>query len=139
MNAPIKILIVDDEEVVRRGFARTLAGDHCQVDVASDGAEAMRKMDRQAFDVLLLDLRMPGMDGMAVLRQVKTKWPEAEVIVITGYPALDTAKESVALGAYDYLAKPVGPDEVIKVTHGAIQHKRWALRREPAGRPEASA
>ena len=128
----VRLLIVDDEAVVRQAFTRILSGAHCVVDTAADGAEALRKMRERPFDVVLLDLRMPGMDGLSVLRTIKHDWPDSEVIVITGYAALDSAKASVQAGAYDYLAKPVGPDEVLGATHGALAHKRWALKREPA-------
>jgi DNA-binding NtrC family response regulator len=67
---------------------------------------------------------------MSVLKMIKEKWPESEVIMITGYPAVESAKEAVSLGAYDYLAKPVGPDDVINAANGAMMHKRWALRRD---------
>ncbi len=127
----VRILVVDDEDVVRRSYVRTLATDHCQVETAADGFEALEKMQNRRFDVVLLDLRMPGMDGLQVLEAIKQKWPECEVIVITGHPMLDTAKQSVVLGAYDYLAKPVGPDDVIHATNQALMHKRWALRRDP--------
>jgi DNA-binding NtrC family response regulator len=70
------------------------------------------------------------MDGMSVLKTVKERWPEAEVIVITGYPCVETAKEAIRLGAHDYLAKPVPPDEVIAATKGALSRKQWLLRRE---------
>lgn len=130
MSAKVKFLIVDDESVVRQAFARILSGEHCIVETAADGPEALRKMELQPFDVVLLDLKMPGMDGLTVLRTIKHNWPDSEVIVITGYAALDTARESVLAGAFDYLPKPVGPEEVLGVTHGALLHKRWALRRE---------
>jgi YesN/AraC family two-component response regulator len=130
MNGKVKILIVDDEEVIRKGFERTLAGEHSIVECASDGFEALRKMGERSFDVVLLDLRLPEMDGLTVLKRIKQQWPDSEVVVITGFPELETAKESVVLGAYDYLAKPVGPDEVINVTNGAMLNKRWALRCE---------
>jgi DNA-binding NtrC family response regulator len=85
---------------------------------------------------------MPGMDGMTVLRTIKQKWPESEVIIITGFPAVETAKEAVTLGAFDYLTKPVGPDDVINAANGAVLHKRWALRRDQpaqcAGHQESS-
>ena len=126
----VRILVVDDEDVVRRSYVRTLATDHCQVETAADGFEALEKMQDRRFDVVLLDLRMPGMDGMTVLREIKRNWPDSEVIVVTGYAALDTAKASVLEGAFDYLPKPVGPDEVLHAASGALQHKRWALRRE---------
>ena len=130
MDEKTRILVVDDEEVVRLSHIRTLASMHCNVEVVHDGGEALQAMERQAADVVLLDLRMPGMDGMAVLKSIKQKWPETEVVIITGYPTVETAKEAVRLGAYDYLAKPVGPDEVINVANGAMTQKKWALHRD---------
>ena len=127
MNAQAKILVVDDEEVVRRAYVRTLAGESCSVEEAWDGSEALLAMEKQPFDVVLLDQRMPGMDGMTVLKTIKEKWPESEVIMITGYPAIESAKQAVMLGAYEYLAKPVGPDEVINAANAAVMHKKWAL------------
>jgi DNA-binding NtrC family response regulator len=128
MNKLAKILVVDDEEVVRRSYARSLAGEHCTVEVAKSGQDALQVMGRDSFDVVLLDLRMPGMNGMSVLKTIKQKWPESEVVIITGYPAVESAKQALNLGAYDYLAKPAGPDDVINVTTSAMLHKRWALR-----------
>lgn len=130
MDEKTRILVVDDEEVVRLSHIRTLASMHCDVEVVPDGSEALRQMEQRAADVVLLDLRMPGMDGMAVLREIKRRWPETEVVIITGYASVETAKEAVRLGAYDYLAKPVGPDDVINVANGAMTQKRWALRRD---------
>jgi len=127
MNARAKVLVVDDEEVVRRAYVRTLSSESCSVEEAWNGREALLAMEKQSFDVVLLDQRMPEMDGMAVLRTIKEKWPESEVIMITGYPAIESAKQAVALGAYDYLAKPVGPDEVINAANAAVMHKKWAL------------
>lgn len=127
MIAKAKILVVDDEEVVRRSYIRTLASESISVEAVWDGKNALRAMEEHSFDVVLLDQRMPGMDGMTVLRTIKEKWPDSEVIVITGYPAVESAKEAVSLGAYDYLAKPVGPDEVINAARGAMLHKKWAL------------
>lgn len=135
MTDKTKILIVDDEAVVRMAYSRILANDHSHVESVDNGADALQRLAEQRFDVVLLDLRMPGMDGLTVLRAIKQNWPEVEVIVITGYAGIDTVKQSVALGAFDYLAKPVGPDDVINVTAGALRHKGWALRREV--RPDA--
>ena len=130
MTEKTRILIVDDEEIVRLSHRRVLAGEHCNVDVVANGHDALRKMEQQAFDVVLLDVRMPGMDGMAVLKTIKQNWPDSEVIIITGYPTVETAKEAVRLGAYDYLAKPIGPIEVINATNGAMMQKKWALHPE---------
>ena len=120
------ILIVDDEEVVRHSFSRVLGGAHCRTASVVDGEEALRALAREPFDVVLLDLRMPGADGITVLKAIKERWPESEVVVITGYASIETAKEAVRLGAYDYLAKPVAPDAVIRVAQGAVLRKRWS-------------
>ncbi len=133
MDEKTKILVVDDEEVVRRSHIRTLASLYCNVEVVPGGREALQAMEQHPADVVLLDLRMPGMDGMAVLKTIKQRWPETEVVIITGYPTIETAKQAVQLGAYDYLAKPVGPDVVINVANGAMTQKKWALHSDRTG------
>jgi len=138
MDDKTKILVVDDEEVVRLSHIRTLASMHCNVEVVRDGKEALQVMEQRPADVVLLDLRMPGMDGMSVLKMIKQRWPETEVVIITGYPTVETAKEAVRLGAFDYLAKPVGPDDVINVANGAMTQKRWALHKDQTGQDKAS-
>jgi DNA-binding NtrC family response regulator len=130
MNDKASILIVDDEEIVRRAHLRSLADSGCYTEAAEDGHKAIRVMEQHPFDVVLLDLRMPDLDGMDVLKTIKQRWPECEVVVITGYPTLETAKEAVRLGAQNYLAKPVGPDDVIRAANDAMTHKRWAIRSE---------
>ncbi|MGC2462913.1 MAG: response regulator [Steroidobacteraceae bacterium] len=131
MTQKTKILIVDDDETVRWSYLRSLQSSCCQVTAASDGEEALQTMEQNPADVVLLDMRMPGQDGLAVLRTMKQKWPESEVVIITGYPTVDGAKQAVQLGAYDYLAKPVGPQDVINIADGALTRKQWALRRVP--------
>ena len=131
MSKKNKVLVVDDDETVRRSYLRSLQSTSCQVAAAKDGEEALQRMEQNPYDVVLLDMRMPGQDGLAVLRTIKQKWPDSEVVIITGYPTVDSAKQAVRLGAFDYVAKPVGPQEVIKVTDGAITRKQWALRRLP--------
>jgi len=130
MDAKTKILVVDDDEVVRLSLLRSLRSDHRNVEVATDGNHAISAMERHPFDVVLLDLRLPGMDGMSVLAAIKKRWPHSEVVIITGYPTIETAVEAVRLGAFDYLTKPVGPDEVINAANGAATQKRWALREQ---------
>jgi len=132
MSAQPRVLIVDDDEVVRLSYQRSLQTTRCDVEAVANGEDALRAVAQQSFDVLLLDLRMPGMDGMAVLKAVKQTSPKSEVIVITGYPTVESAKQAVQLGAYDYLAKPVGPAEVINATSGALTQKTWALRKDHA-------
>ncbi len=138
MTNQAKILIVDDEEVVRLSYMRILAATNCHITTAWTWVQVVEAMKQEPFDVVLLDLRMPEMDGMKVLKALKTQWPESEVIIITGYPTLESAKEAVTLGAYDYLTKPVGPEQVIGAANAAMLHKRWALHNEADSRIEAS-
>jgi DNA-binding NtrC family response regulator len=130
MSAQARVLVVDDDEIVRRSYQRSLATVRCDVEAVACGEDALKAVENRSYDVLLPDLRMPGMDGLAVLKAVKQAAPESEVIVITGYPTLESAKEAVQLGASDYLSKPVGPAEVINATNAAMTHKLWALRKE---------
>jgi DNA-binding NtrC family response regulator len=130
MDAKSKVLVVDDDEIVRLSHRRSLSGADCSVAVVPNGAEALAVMEQDPFDVVLLDLRMPGLDGMTVLKTIKEKWPDSEVVVITGYPTLESAKEAIRLGAYGYLAKPVGPDDVINAAQGAMTQKKWALHKD---------
>jgi DNA-binding NtrC family response regulator len=133
MSEKTQVLVVDDEEIVRLSCLRSLAGPHCSVELARNGEEALCAMGRQPFDLVLLDLRMPGVDGMTVLKTIKETWPETQVVIITGYPNVEAAKEAVRLGAWDYLAKPVGPDEVINAANDAVMQKKWALQRDRTG------
>ena len=131
MSEPTNVLVVDDDDVVRLSHQRSLmSAGRCNVETVWNGDGALRAMEQKLFDVVLLDLKMPGMDGISVLRTIKQRWPESEVVVITGYPTVESAKEAVRLGAYDYLAKPVGPVDLIDATNRAITQKRWALRRD---------
>ncbi len=118
-----KVLVVDDEEIVRLSHMRTLAGQSCSVEAARGGEEALEKMRTAPADVVLLDLRMPGMDGLAALKAIKEQWPATEVVIITGYPSVVTAREAVRLGAFDYLAKPVDPDKVLAVANEAMAQR----------------
>ena len=130
MNNMSSVLIVDDEEVVRRAHLRSLEDTGCLARVAEDGTQAIREMEKNPCDVVLLDIRMPGTDGMDVLKTIKTRWPQSEVVIITGYPTIDSAKEAVRLGACNYIAKPVAPDDVIKAANEAMTQKRWAMHSE---------
>ena len=91
--------------------------------------ENIGAMEQHPFDLVLLDLRMPGLDGMMVLKTIKERWPESEVVIITGYPSIETAKEAVRLGAYNYLAKPLSPNDVVEAANGAMMKKRWGLHK----------
>lgn len=129
-NNKARLLVVDDEPVVRMAYTRSL-GAEFDAHTAPDGEEALREMERAPADVVLLDLRLPGAQGLEVLQAMKRNWPETEVVVITGYPSVDSAKQAVRLGAADYLAKPVGPNEVMSAARNALTRKLWTLRIQP--------
>ncbi len=123
-----RILVVDDEEIVIRSCVRILAGADYQVEAVRDGVEALRKIDENHFDVLILDIMMPKMDGLEVLRRVKEAHPDIDVIMVTGLSQIDTAVQSMKLGAFDDLPKPFDPDELKLVVQRALE--RRALMQE---------
>lgn len=132
MDAKASVLVVDDEESVRRGYARLLGELDWDTQAAVDGEQALRAMERHPFDAVLLDLKMPGAGGLEILKALKQRWPESEVVIITGYPSVESAKQALKLGACGYLAKPADPEEVIDAARGALRRKQWTLRAEPA-------
>ena len=138
MDKRRKVLVVDDEEIVRLSHMRTLAGQNCNVEAARGGDEALANMQQEPADVVLMDLRMPGMDGLATLKTIKERWPEAEVVIITGYPSVFTAREAVKLGAFDYLAKPVDPDKVLAVANQAMAQRLAPPQEKKAGQDKQS-
>ena len=125
MDGMKKILIVDDEEIVRLSHMRALAGQSCKVEWAGGVEQALEKMQNEPADVVLMDLRMPGTDGLTALKTIKEKWPETEVVIITGYPSVYTVREAVKLGAFDYLSKPLAPEKVLAVASEALAQRRW--------------
>jgi len=107
-----RILLVDDEEIVRESLCGWLEKDGYTVESAPDGASAVARAQAEPWSILLVDLKMPGMDGLQVLEQVKKLRPEAVVIIMTAYATVDTAVSAIKAGAYDYLVKPFDPDEL---------------------------
>ena len=131
MTGRARILVIDDEAVVRLSYAMSLAADY-ETQTACDGTQGLELMQRAPADVVMVDERMPGLQGLEVLKAIKRQWPDSEVVIITGYPCVESAKEAVRLGAFDYLAKPVGPDDVIGAARNALIHKQWTLRKQPS-------
>jgi two-component system response regulator HydG len=132
-----RILVVDDKENILKLFARIL-GDGYELTTAADGGRAISLVAAQPFDVVLTDLRMPGADGFEVLRAVKARAPETEVIMMTAYATVTDAVEAMKQGAYDYLQKPFDPDDASLVVARALERKRLkeqaaSLRREVEG------
>jgi two-component system response regulator FlrC len=130
-----RILVVDDDEGVRTFLAEALEADGHSVRQAADGAEAMRRLDAEGFHVMVTDLRMPGMDGMALVRKAAAEQPELEVVVLTAHGTVDTAIEAMKLGAFDYLQKPIeGPDALRLLVARALERRTLRDRREERDR-----
>ncbi|MFO7598790.1 MAG: sigma-54 dependent transcriptional regulator [Candidatus Desulfacyla sp.] len=107
-----QVLVVDDEAVVRNGICRALSQKGMETTAAASGREALDYLKSQPIDLVLLDIRMPDMDGMAVLKQIRGAYPDTDVIMITGYPTIDSAVRCTKLGALDYLVKPFRLDDL---------------------------
>jgi len=122
-----RILVVDDEMIVCESCKRILEEDRYDVDTALSGMEAFEKMRENPFDIVITDLKMPGVDGMEVLRTFRKEYPDAIVIMITGFSTVETAVEAMKLGAFDYIPKPFTPDEVSIVVKKAIEKKSLML------------
>ena len=119
-----RVLVADDEEGVRTFLAETLERAGHEVTQVADGAAALRAAHEEPFDVVLTDLRMPGTDGMAVVRTVRTEQPDVEVIVLTAFGDVATAVEAMKLGAFDYLEKPVAsPNAIRELVKRAIDRR----------------
>ncbi|HUK05240.1 MAG TPA: sigma-54 dependent transcriptional regulator [Burkholderiales bacterium] len=119
-----RVLIVDDEEIVRRSCLRALEGTGHEAEAVDSGAEALARIADGRHDVLVLDVMMPKMDGIEVLRRVKESHPDIEVVMITGLSQVDTAVRAMKLGAFDYLSKPFEPDELRLAVERALERRR---------------
>ncbi len=120
-----RILVVDDEANVRLLLAGEISDRGHEVAAVSDSAEAMEEMGQANFDVVLTDIRMPGMDGLGLTEWIERTRPDTKVIVMTGYGSLEIAATAVRLGAFDFLMKPFGEiDLVTSSIDRAIQKRR---------------
>jgi len=128
MPQRVTILCIDDNPLILRCCRDVYAEEGFTTVEAGTGAEGVEKMGNGHFDVIVTDLKMPGMDGMEVVRAAQEKEPGAPVIVLTGYPSVPTAIESVRAGAFDYVCKPITPDELVLVTRKALDHRRLLLQ-----------
>ena len=118
-----KILVIDDEAIVRTSCERTLVPEGYDVRLASSGREGIEILGREAFSLVLLDLKMPDMDGIEVLNKIKTTWPGTKVVMITGYSTVDTAVQALRLGAYNFIEKPFTPDTLLKAVTEVFEKK----------------
>ena len=109
----MRILLVDDEVIFARNMAKLLAFRGYQVKAVHNGQSAIAEIEQAPYDVVVLDLKMPGMDGLATLREIKKLGLFTETLILTGHGSIDSALEAVKLGAYDYLTKPCQIEELV--------------------------
>jgi DNA-binding NtrC family response regulator len=125
-----KILLVDDEVVFTTNMSKLLTNRGYKVTAANSGDAAIQALEKENFDVVVLDLKMPGMDGLTTLKEIKKLGLFTETLLLTGHGSIDTALEAIKLGAYDYLTKPCEIDDLVGKIEGAWQKKEGAEKKE---------
>ena len=121
------ILVIDDEESMRAGCIQTLTENGCRVQAVENGRKGLERISKESFDVILLDLKMPGIPGMEVLKKLKENDANSVVIVITAYGTIDSAVEAMKQGAYDFLSKPFTPEALSSIVKRAVDNRLRAL------------
>ena len=129
----IHILITDDDAVSCRLFAKVLEGEGYQVDWVQTGEAALTQLRQQSYDLLVVDLRMPGMTGLEVTRTVHREYPLLPVVVMTAFGSMETAIEAIREGAFDYISKPMNLEELKNVLARALAQKERRSRTEEDG------
>src|SRR4030042_5394802 len=123
---PYKILIVDDELSVRTSLNEWFLEDGFKVETAESAEDALYKMHRGPFDLILLDIKMPGMDGITLQKKIKEIDADVVIIIMTAYASVETAVEALKLGAFDYVTKPFDPDDLSRLVRNALKQKELA-------------
>jgi len=132
-----RILLVDDEERFRANLRKMLNAQGLTVGAAGSGPEALEELKMAPYDVIVLDIRMPGMNGLATLREIKKINPETEVIILSGHASMDAAMEINRLGGYDYLMKPCPLEDLLLKIDAAYDKKlERQKRRKTASSPK---
>ena len=120
----IKVLLVDDEEEFVQSLAERIRMRELGSEVAFNGKEALAKLEEKLPDVMVLDFKMPGIDGLTVLELVKKSYPDVQVVMLTAHGTREMEQKARDLGAFDYLQKPVGIDKLTKTIEKAYQYKQ---------------
>jgi DNA-binding NtrC family response regulator len=127
------VLLVDDEEDFLRTIIKRLSKRGIRAQGASRGEQALAMLAEEARDVVVLDVKMPGMDGIEVLKRIKAQWPTTEVIMLTGHASIDAAMEGMGCGAFDYLMKPADLEDLLYKLEDAYRKKTLNERRQANG------
>lgn len=123
MNSKENILVIDDELAPRESI-RMVLKDHYVVSTANGAHEGLQKMDENPADLVVMDIKMPKMDGITALQVIKKNHPDTEVILLTAYASLETARDAIRFGAFDYLIKPFDKDDVLLVVEKGLKKRR---------------
>ncbi|HDH57501.1 MAG TPA: sigma-54-dependent Fis family transcriptional regulator, partial [Bacteroidetes bacterium] len=123
-RSQIRVLVVDDEELVRDFLHEALTRRSFEVDLAEDGKRAKEILKEEVYDLVLTDLKMPGVTGLDLLRFIKAHQPDTQVIMMTAYGTIENAVEAMRLGAFDYITKPFTSGEIELVLDKAFEHRR---------------
>ena len=118
-----KVLVIDDEPIVRISCKRTLVPEGYDVTLADSGRAGIEILEKDPFDLILLDLKMPDMGGIDVLKVIMERWPATKVIIVTGYSTVDTAVEALRLGAFNHIEKPFTPDSILAAVNEVFDKK----------------
>jgi DNA-binding NtrC family response regulator len=127
-SVPASLLVVDDQPSIRQSMLITFRREGYEVQEAESGEQALEILERRPFDLVITDLRMSGLDGIEVLKQVKEMAPDTEVVVMTAYGTIEGAVEAIKRGAYDYLTKPFQPEELTLLAQRALERKGLTQR-----------
>ena len=127
MNTLPRILVVDDEMGIREGCKRALLKEGYEIDDAENGSAGLQKVKKDSYDLILVDLIMPGIAGLDLIQKVHKIDPEVILVVITGYATIDTAVEATKRGAYDYLPKPFTPEALTAVVKRGLEKRLLRL------------
>jgi CheY-like chemotaxis protein len=123
-----RILVLDDDPVVTLSCKRILGAEGYSISTVEKGEEALNKLAKEDFDLFISDVRLPDISGIEVLREARVIKPKTDVVIITGYPTLEDAKEATNLGAFEYIEKPFTPDFMLNVAKKIFDTKGWILR-----------
>jgi DNA-binding NtrC family response regulator len=127
MEASYNILVIDDDAFMRDACQQALGKHGHNVTLAKSGREGLARLEKWTFDLILLDLKMPGEDGLFVLARIKDLDPEALVVMVTAHGSIETAVQAIKLGAFDFIAKPFTPDELLSLVKRALRNRRLSI------------
>lgn len=123
MDKKVKILIIDDEDIVLKSCLRILKNDDYEIDTVYSGDDGLRRANEKDFDIVITDLKMPGLGGMEVLATLRKNKPEVTVIIFTGYATVENTREALKMGAFDYIPKPFTNEELRTVVDNAVKSR----------------